>query len=809
MDQESSILLDENGQGGGQRRESPGGKQRTYALVLGLTTFVIGLLTGVFVGTRNTDGFVSSFRGEIEETAVTLISTTALETGEGRAALVLDELSPEEIRAVSAKVVERLSAASSSKNQKNKNQPYLVGVNAVEWETPRKAEVLAFLDGETKEVPKRYARATVARPETADVMVFRVGPISGTRKAPSVGEEFEALYGDGEIPIAKMPPDICDESLSELIAATMEGLRPVLEPVFPRMIPFFEDTYKPEEVGTVFGFPIFPDLKSTPESRVMMVKFFWIRDGKAFNNGMWMHPTPLVFQTNHTMVKGGEEGPFVSAIYWCGRGPFGTVQDVLDAKIDCEWEVPAASDGSSEAWDTPIERGAVEEKKKVKGKKKRTFSVSAPEGTNGRYVKWKGWEFFVTQRLSTGMSVWDIRFRGKRIVYELSLQESAAIYGGGQGDQTYYLDTAMTGMGQITGIVRPGVDCPEDAVTFWNSAWVYGEFPRGFFGDPMEAFSRESGCIFELDTGTALWSHVDQSRKGKTMGISRKSLIVRAISNSGNYDYIASAIFDIDGSLHFEMRLAGMAETRWIHQKVNAWEADFSTLIHSHLAAPMHTHYINVKVDLDIGQPDKNGIHVMRSLSGYPQAAKEAGALEPLEPLASKYIVEDIVKKEGPGNSTVVPDPHRPAVWRVISMDQKTADQRTALCKEESSWSCYPGYALVASETVRNTLPDDHPLSKMIGFAKYTMAFTKQHDDEQRSSTPFDTYAPQNRTGGISVDVYLEDGESLEGADVVAWATLAHEHIPRSEDAPLISNYPVRLSVLPWNYFPRHAAMEP
>ena len=32
------------------------------------------------------------------------------------------------------------------------------------------------------------------------------------------------------------------------------------------------------------------------------------------------------------------------------------------------------------------------------------------------------------------------------------------------------------------------------------------------------------------------------------------------------------------------------------------------------------------------------------------------------------------------------------------------------------------------------------------------------------------------------------DGESLEGEDVVVWAMIGVQHVPRSEDSPLITN---------------------
>lgn len=48
------------------------------------------------------------------------------------------------------------------------------------------------------------------------------------------------------------------------------------------------------------------------------------------------------------------------------------------------------------------------------------FSIS------GNKVSWLGWEFYVGNKPTSGGRLWDIRFKGERVVYELSLQEEMA-----------------------------------------------------------------------------------------------------------------------------------------------------------------------------------------------------------------------------------------------------------------------------------------------------------------------------------------------------------------------------------------------
>lgn len=100
---------------------------------------------------------------------------------------------------------------------------------------------------------------------------------------------------------------------------------------------------------------------------------------------------------------------------------------------------------------------------------------------------------------------------------------------------------------------------------------------------------------------------------------------------------------------------------------------------------------------------------------------------------------------------------------------------------------------------------EGHPLSKF-AFAKYTVAVTRRHDAEQRSSSMYDAYDPMHPH--VSIDNYIADAESVDGEDLVAWVTLPHEHIPRTEDIPLITNYKVHFTLLPWDYHSGNMAMD-
>jgi len=54
------------------------------------------------------------------------------------------------------------------------------------------------------------------------------------------------------------------------------------------------------------------------------------------------------------------------------------------------------------------------------------FSVDADE----KYVEWMDWTFYIGFKRDTGMALYDIRYKGQRLIYELGLQEALAHYAG-------------------------------------------------------------------------------------------------------------------------------------------------------------------------------------------------------------------------------------------------------------------------------------------------------------------------------------------------------------------------------------------
>jgi primary-amine oxidase len=72
----------------------------------------------------------------------------------------------------------------------------------------------------------------------------------------------------------------------------------------------------------------------------------------------------------------------------------------------------------------------------ILGREKNSPVVIQPDGPRylldikEKHISWMGFEFYLNAMQATGLALWDVKFKGERILYELGLQEALAHYAG-------------------------------------------------------------------------------------------------------------------------------------------------------------------------------------------------------------------------------------------------------------------------------------------------------------------------------------------------------------------------------------------
>ncbi|KAK3715566.1 hypothetical protein LTR37_007054 [Vermiconidia calcicola] len=275
--------------------------------------------------------------------------------------------------------------------------------------------------------------------------------------------------------------------------------------------------------------------------------------------------------------------------YWLGSQPYLQSPDgkigswIFPANLKGEW---AESDHIGEV--LPLDTKPPPQAVAPAGAR---FSIDEKE----KYIEWMGFSFYLGFTGNRGMAFYDIRRKGQRILYELSFQEALARYAGTDPAQstTAYLDAAYNLGGSIVELV-PGYDCPTYA-TFMD----------------VPDLSRKNGiCFFEFNADYPMARH---SGYGYTTNTKNIYFVVRAVYTVGNYDYMFSYEFYLDGSIQVSVRASGV-----IRGQYAAGNEEYGYRTHDALSGSMHDHTLSFKADFDI----LGSANTVESTSFVPAAEK-------------------------------------------------------------------------------------------------------------------------------------------------------------------------------------------
>jgi primary-amine oxidase len=198
------------------------------------------------------------------------------------------------------------------------------------------------------------------------------------------------------------------------------------------------------------------------------------------------------------------------------------------------------------------------------------------------------WSFAFGLSSLTGMRVFDIRFKGERIVYELSVQEAMSVYGSITPGMilTKFLDSSI-GIGRFAHELVRGVDCPYAATYIDTFRYIDVSAPQRF---------RNSICLFEHNTGRPLRRHFSDFFSNSYGGMVNSALVFRTITAIGNYDYLWDFIFYQSGSVEAKVHATG-----YISSSFNVdGNLKYGHQVAENTIGNIHTHFIHFKVDLDV-----------------------------------------------------------------------------------------------------------------------------------------------------------------------------------------------------------------
>lgn len=378
-----------------------------------------------------------------------------------------------------------------------------------------------------------------------------------------------------------------------------------------------------------------------------------------------------------------------------------------------------------------------------------------------KYVSWFGFEFYITTAQATGLTLYDIRFKGERIIYELGLQEAMAHYAGDDpmaGGQEF-LDTFF-GMGGKSFELLRGYDCPAYADymdTHYHMGYDMHKMPNSI-------------CVFEYTADSALSRHTAQY----SVTASRNTyLVVRSVSTVGNYDYTISYYFYMDGAVEVKVSASGYIFAAFYRANKTDGEDEYGHRIGDAVSSSVHDHVINFKADFDVAGAKND----MVRLALEPVTKSYDWDLPELKKRNTMHLVEHPVTEEvgldWPKNSG--------EFYLVYSANQKNA------------WGERKGYRITSGtgmgSTPHLTIVNSTTLGDSARWAEHDVWVLRRKDTEPRSADPLnylDPFEPIINFAAMADHETLEHGSAGNeyDGDLVVYFNLGAHHIPHSGDIP-------------------------
>ena len=352
-----------------------------------------------------------------------------------------------------------------------------------------------------------------------------------------------------------------------------------------------------------------------------------------------------------------------------------------------------------------------------------------------RFVSWMGFEFFITTSQVTGVTIFDIKFDGESIMYELGLQEAMVHYAGDDPQQggLEFLDTAF-GMGAAMFELVPSYDCPAYA-TYLSTTYSAG-------GSSVTNYN--SICVFEYTADHVLQRHTSAKR----ISISRNTyLVVRSVSTMGNYDYTIDYIFYLDGTVEVKVRASGHIFAAFWSSNGTKKEDEYGYRVHDAAATSIHDHVLNFKADIDVVGTANTLMRV-----GIEPVSKEYPWDDTeITPRNTMHLVQRRVEQETgldwPSNSREM----------YIVQNQNTTN----------AWGETRGYRITPGTGIGSpshlTILNSTTMGKSAEWAYRDLWAVRQKDTEPRSASPLNFYDPLDPLINFSKFV---DGEGIVQEDL-------------------------------------------
>jgi primary-amine oxidase len=397
------------------------------------------------------------------------------------------------------------------------------------------------------------------------------------------------------------------------------------------------------------------------------------------------------------------------------------------------------------------------------------IEITQPEGRSftveGNRVRWGKWDLRYGFNEREGLTLHQISFDGRPVVYRASIAEMVVPYGQPTPVRFWqnYFDCGEYMFARYADSLELGCDCLGDI--HYTDAVIADDF-----GNPKTI--RNAVCMHEEDYGI-LWKHSDLFTNAREVRRQRR-LVLSYFTPIGNYDYGFYWYFYLDGTIQLEAKLTGMLFA-------TGPPDEYATEVAPGLGAPYHQHLFSARLDMTV--------------DGLGNAVDEVEAQRvPMDPDTNPHgnafrRARTRLTRESEAQRRA--DNSLSRTWHIVNPEKTNAYGQPV------------AYALIPEGKPTLLADESSSIRARAAFATNHLWVTRYDPAERYPAGDFVNQNP----GGAGLPAWTSADRPIDGEDIVVWHTFGPTHFPRPEDWPVMPVEPTGFTLKPVGFFDRNPAL--
>ena len=398
------------------------------------------------------------------------------------------------------------------------------------------------------------------------------------------------------------------------------------------------------------------------------------------------------------------------------------------------------------------------------------IEITQPEGRSftveDNRVRWGKWDLRYGFNEREGLTLHQLSFDGRPILYRASIAEMVVPYGQPTPVRFWqnYFDCGEYMFARYADSLELGCDCLGDI--HYTDAVIADDF-----GNPK--MIRNAICMHEEDFGVA-WKHSDLFTNAREVRRQRR-LVLSYFTPIGNYDYGFYWYLYLDGTIQFEGKLTGMLFA-------TGPADEYATEVAPGLGAPYHQHMFSARLDMTV-DGTRNAVDEVEAVRVPmdPQTNPHGNAFRKRR---TRLTRESEAQRRADGSVV--------RTWHIVNPEKTNAYGQPV------------AYALIP-EGKATMLADEASVIRARATFATNHLWVTRYDPAERY--PAGDFVNQN-PGGDGLPRWVQADRPLDGEDIVVWHTFGATHFPRPEDWPVMPVEYTGFVLKPVGFFDRNPALD-